>query len=177
MKTKFEIWKEYWDELDDGKKISIRNEYCREHNPDEEIFSFDEEFFETFFSESKAIEVARAVFFGNIQSWSDDYIKFNGYANLESMSSYDAVQDTENYYINSIFEDERSWRDEIDEDEVDNEYRNQHLEYVKAEVLTQMPELDPDYIEDYFDDNWDEDSDDDEIVAGCVEYYSDPENL
>lgn len=177
MKTKFEIWKEYWDELDDSTKISIRNEYCREHNPDEEIFSFDEEFFETFFSETKAIEVARAVYFGNIQSWNDDYIKFNGYANLESMSSYDAVKDTEDYYLNSIYEDERSWRDEIDEDEVDTEYRNQHLEYVKGEVLTQLPELDPDYIEDYFDDNWDEDGDDDELVSECVEYYSDPENI
>ena len=177
MKTKFDIWKEYWDDLDDDKKISIRNEYCREHNPDEEIFSFDEEFFETFFSETKAIEVARAVYFGNIQSWNDDYIKFNGYANLESMSSYDAVKDTEDYYLNSIYEDERSWRDEIDEDEVDTEYRNQHLEYVKGEVLTQLPELDPDYIEDYFNDNWDEDGDDDELVSECVEYYSDPENL
>lgn len=177
MKTKFEIWKEYWDDLDDDKKISIRNEYCREHNPDEEIFSFDEEFFETFFSETKAIDVARAVFFGNIQSWSDDYIKFNGYANLESMSSYDAVKDTEDYYLNSIFDDEKSWIDEIDGDEIDSEYRNQHLEYVKSEVLKQMPELDQDYIEDYFDDNWDEDGDDDELVSECVEYYSDPENL
>jgi hypothetical protein len=182
MKTKFDIWKEYWDELDDSTKISIRNEYCREHNPDEEIFSFDEEFFETFFSESKAIEVARAVYFGNIQSWNDDYIKFNGYANLESMSSYDAVKDTEDYYLNSIFENDSCWCDEIDEDEVSNDFREQHLNYFKEQVIKQLPDIDPDDAEYWFDDNWDDDCDeaneksDDELVKQCVEYLSDPEN-
>lgn len=177
MKTKFEIWREYWDELDDNTKISIRNAYCSNHNVDEEIFSFDEEFFEMFFSEAKAIDVARAVFFGNIQSWNDEYIKFNGYGNLESMSTYDAVKDTEDYYLNEIFENSDCWNDEIDEDDIDDEFRNQHLEYVKDGVAKQLPDIDMDNVELWFDDYWDENSDDDKIINGCVEYYSDPDNL
>lgn len=182
MKTKFEIWKDHWDELDDGTKISIRNEYCREHNSDDEIFSFDEEFFETFFSGSNAMEVARAVYFGNIQNWNDEYIKFNGYGNLESMSTYDVVKDTEDYYLNDIFNDDRSWRDEIDEDDIDNELREQYLKYFKDGMLMMMPGIDLEEAEYWFDDNFDEDYYDtdekklDDLVKQCVEYLSDPDN-
>lgn len=48
---------------------------------------FDEEFFEIFFE--NPMDAARAVFFGNIQNWNDDYIRFNAYGNLESMSDYE----------------------------------------------------------------------------------------
>ena len=48
---------------------------------------FDEEFFKIFFE--NPMEVARATYFGNIQNWNDDYIRFNAYGNLESMSSYE----------------------------------------------------------------------------------------
>ena len=177
MKTKFEIWKELWDELDDSTKISIRNEYCVDCNSDEEIFPFDESFFEDLFSGAKAIDVARAVFFGNIQSWNDEYIKFNGYGNLESMSTYDAVKDTEDYYLNDIFNHESCWRNEIDEDEIEDEFRNQHLEYVKERVAEQLPDLDPDNVELWFDNKWEDEDDDDMVIKECVEYYSDPENL
>lgn len=33
-------------------------------------------------------EVARAVFFGNIRNWRDDYIRLDGYENLESLSRW-----------------------------------------------------------------------------------------
>lgn len=182
MKTRFEIWKEHWDELDDSTKVSIRNEYCREANNEDEVYSFDDEFFEIFFSGTKAIDVARAVFFGKIQSWSDEYIKFNGYGNLESMSEYDVVQDTESYYLDSIFDDDRSWRDEIDEDEIDLEYRKQHLDYIKEKVVEQLPDIDPDDVEYWFDNNWDDDcfdateASDDNLVKECIEYLTDPDN-
>lgn len=55
---------------------------------DLEINEFDDEFFSNYFSENPA-EAARAVFFGDIQSWMDDYIRFNGYGNLESISEYE----------------------------------------------------------------------------------------
>jgi hypothetical protein len=178
MKTKFEVWKEYWDDLSDGQKISIRNEYCREvANNEDEVYDFDEMFFETFFSESSAIEVARAVYFGNIQNWSDDYIKFNGYGNLESMSTYDVIEDTEKYYLNEIFEHEEVWRNDIDEDEVDDDYRAPHCEYIKGEVISKLPDIDPEYIDDWLGDNWDEDESDDDLIKQCIEYLSDPENL
>jgi hypothetical protein len=53
---------------------------------DMRVYEFDEEFFDNY-TESK-MEAARAVFFGDIQNWNDEYIRFNGYGNLESLSEY-----------------------------------------------------------------------------------------
>lgn len=69
----------------DSEKVSFWNEYASENCPDDQIFDFDDEFFEMFFS-NKPKEAARAASFGTL-NWSDDYIKFNGYGNLESFSN------------------------------------------------------------------------------------------
>jgi len=74
----------------DSEKIGLWNEYCSENRSDDQIFEFEDDFFDMFF-EGKPQEAARAVFFGNIQNWGDEYIKFNGYGNLESLSEYQAV--------------------------------------------------------------------------------------
>ena len=52
-----------------------------------EVYSNDEEFFEMFF-EGNPMEVARAIYYGDY-NYNDEYIKFNGYGNLESFSEYD----------------------------------------------------------------------------------------
>lgn len=52
-----------------------------------EVYDFDDDFFDTYFT-GKPEEAARATYFGAIQSWMDDYIRFNGYGNLESLSEY-----------------------------------------------------------------------------------------
>lgn len=52
-----------------------------------EVMDFDDYFFDTYF-EGKPEEAARATFFGNIENWNDEYIRFNGYGNLESLSDY-----------------------------------------------------------------------------------------
>lgn len=62
----------------------------------DEMYPFDEEFFMTFFSEKDPMEICRATYFGDIQSWNDEWIGFNTYGNLISMSDYDyrrAIQD------------------------------------------------------------------------------------
>lgn len=46
----------------------------------------EEEFFNTFF-EGKVIEAVRAVYYGNY-NYNDDFVKFNVYGNLESISKY-----------------------------------------------------------------------------------------
>ena len=178
MKTKFDIWKEYWDELDCPEKISIRNNYCSESNNEDELFCFDEEFFEMFFSGTSAIEVARAVFFGDIKSWNDDYIKFNGYGNLESMSSYDAVEDTEKYYLDEIYSHERSWSDYIDCDDVNDDFRGLCLEEVKKMVLAKRPNLDPENIEEEFDNGWDDDDENPDLAlmsVSIIQYFDEDE--
>ena len=52
-----------------------------------EVYENDEEFFDMFF-EGRPAEVARAIFYGNY-NYNDDYVKFNVYENLESLSEYD----------------------------------------------------------------------------------------
>lgn len=49
---------------------------------------FDDEFFDIYFEDDPQ-EAARATYFGNIQSWNDKYIRFNGYRNLETTNSID----------------------------------------------------------------------------------------
>ena len=52
-----------------------------------DVYEFDDDFFLTYFSDSP-MDAARATYFGDIQSWSDEWIRFNGYGNLESLSDY-----------------------------------------------------------------------------------------
>jgi hypothetical protein len=68
------------------------------------------------------MDAARATFFGDIKNWSDEYIRFNGYGNLESVSEYDVDEEIEGY-LEDIFEHEDTWEDYIDneEDEDDDE--------------------------------------------------------
>ena len=117
---KYETFVEKFNELSTSEKIAIFNEYCLEYgNSDNMLNSFDEEFFENNFK--SPMDAARAVYFGSIESWSDEYIRFNGYGNLESLSEYSAEGEIE-YYLEDIFEHEKTWEDYIeDEDEDDDE--------------------------------------------------------
>src|ERR1700756_3423417 len=58
-----------------------------------EVHEFDDYFFDNFFSEK--MEVARAVVFGEVNNWSDEWIRFNGYGNLESLSDFDYNKELE----------------------------------------------------------------------------------
>jgi hypothetical protein len=90
-----------WENLSDGEKLSHWNEYCSENRSDDQIFDFDDEFFDIFF-EGKPMEAARAASFGSV-NWSDDYITFNGYGNLESISNVNDYID-ENELIEWLLE-------------------------------------------------------------------------
>lgn len=117
---KYETFVEKFNELSTSEKIAIFNEYCLEYgDSDNMLNSFDEDFFEMAFS--NPMEAARATFFGDIKNWSDEYIRFNGYGNLESVSAYDVDEEIEGY-LEEIFEHEKTWEDYIeDDDEEDNE--------------------------------------------------------
>ena len=123
---KYEVFEEKFKELSIGEKIAIFNNYIPDGG--NEIYTFDEEFFETFFS--NPMEAARATFFGKINSWTDEYIKFNAYGNLESMSEYDVLEEID-YYLKEIFDNTDTWEDYIDneeeeeeeEEEIDNNFK------------------------------------------------------
>ena len=120
-KISLEKFTEEFKNLTDREKIAIYNEYCLEHgDSDKMLYDFDEEFFEMAFEGKEPMEICRATFFGNITSWNDEYIRFNAYGNLESLSEYDAVEVAEDH-VNEIYEYEDVWdyniEDEEDEDE------------------------------------------------------------
>lgn len=113
---KYEVFKEKFDELSLSDRLLIYNEYCINYGSNEPICYFEEDFFDCYFSDK--MEVARAVFFGNIHSWDDEYVRFNAYGNLESLSEFDVANEIDDY-AEEIFEYENIWKDYIDSEDED----------------------------------------------------------
>ena len=126
-KISLEKFTEEFKNLTDREKITIYNEYCLEHgDSDKMLYDFDEEFFEMAFEGKEPMEICRATFFGNITSWSDEYIRFNAYGNLESLSEYDAVEVAEDH-VNEIYEYEDVWNYNIEEEEDEDEDEDTYI--------------------------------------------------
>lgn len=119
--SRLEQFKEAWSELSVTKQCDIFREFQSEKGDEERWENFDEEFFEIFFS-NNPIEAVRAWHFGggDKNNWSDDYIKFNAYGNLETGSEYDVVHDAE-YYLEEMYEYPELWKDYIELDDEDEE--------------------------------------------------------
>ena len=60
-------------------------------------------------------------------SWSDEYIRFNAYGNLESLSEFDAVEKAEDY-IDDIYDYEDVWEDYIEPEEEDEDEEDEDEE-------------------------------------------------
>ena len=115
----YERFEEEFNNLTASEKIGVYNEYCSEsNNGDDAIYEFTEDFFREFFSDP--YDAARAVFFGHIESWNDEYIRFNGYGNLESLSEYEALHEIE-YVLEEIYDHPSAWEMYIDEEENDED--------------------------------------------------------
>ena len=67
------------------------------------VYENDEEFFEMFFKGINPMEVARATYYGNYK-YMDEYVRFNGYGNLESLSDYQYEQELKDN-INEIIDE------------------------------------------------------------------------
>lgn len=80
-----ELFIECWSVLDRSDKVEVHNIYARENDPDDEIFENTEDFLDENFSSPS--EAVRAATYGDYR-YTDDYVWFNGLANLES-SDYD----------------------------------------------------------------------------------------
>lgn len=59
------------------------------------VYDFDDDFINEHFS--SPAEAVRACFFGNIKNWLDDYIRFNGYGNLESLTEQEYKDELQQY--------------------------------------------------------------------------------
>lgn len=68
--------------------ISLNNTYCQCCNIESEVYGNDEDFFATFFPNAgDGLKVAQAVHFGSY-NYSHDWVRFNGYGNLESIANF-----------------------------------------------------------------------------------------
>jgi len=116
IKKTIEAITEYLNDLSDNDLLNVHNEYCQSINDsDSEIFNNDEDFFNTFFN-GKVMDAIRAVSFGDYR-YSDDYIIFNGHANLETFNNVsdhidisaiaeDIMENEQNYYGFELEEEE-----------------------------------------------------------------------
>lgn len=85
-------------EMNENELIQLNNEYCQSANyRDDEIYENDEHFFATYF-ENDIIGAVKAVSYGSY-NYSHNYVKFNGYGNLESFSYFTADDLCENVEI------------------------------------------------------------------------------
>jgi hypothetical protein len=72
--------------LSESELIELNNIYAQSIGSEDEIYGNDEDFFDTFFI-GNANGALRAAHFGTY-NWSHEYVKFNGYGNLESFDSF-----------------------------------------------------------------------------------------
>ena len=93
-----------------------------------EFWENDEEFFNTFFD--NPMEAIRATYYGNY-NYNDDYVKFNGYGNIDSYSEYERIEEIKDNI------------DDIVENLVEyyyNIYINEELENLILELLEEEEE-------------------------------------
>lgn len=85
VKNNIKAVEEYLNGLTALDLVDVWNEYTREHDSDREIFSNDEDFFNTYF-DNRVMDAVRAIFYGDY-NYSHEFVMFNGYANLETTNS------------------------------------------------------------------------------------------
>ena len=93
-----------------------------------DFFENDEDFFNTFFD--NPMEAIRATYYGNY-NYNDDYVKFNGYGNIDSYSEYERIEEIKDNI------------DDIVENLVEcyyNIYINEELESLLLELLEEEEE-------------------------------------
>lgn len=75
-------------EMNSNEILELNNRFCEiAHYHDDFIYCNDEDFFETW--GASGYEVARSTFYGNY-NFSHDFVRFDGYGNLESLSYLDS---------------------------------------------------------------------------------------
>ena len=124
--------------FDNDQMVQLNNEYCDQQNfPDDQIYSNDANFFADVYG-GDVMEAVRAVSYGDY-NYTHDWVKFNGYGNLESMNVIDeddlcesidtiAEEVADNFHnYDHLFDlDEDDFED--DEEEETDEDDDTHLE-------------------------------------------------
>jgi len=103
------------DNLNESDLVNLNNRFCCEANyNDSEIYNNDEEFFNMMLG-NNPMSAARAVFYGDYD-YSCEYVKFNGYGNLESIRfmTTDELADTVENIAEFAIENQHEFKDLLD---------------------------------------------------------------
>lgn len=96
------------EEMTTRELVEVHNKYCEACNDmDNEIFENDDYFLETYYMNRPA-DLAMAIQYGDYR-YSDDFVQFNGYGNLDSFDFPDGhifLSDIANY-VADLDEDEQ----------------------------------------------------------------------
>ena len=106
----FEDFEQKFYELNTAQRIGLYNDWCAETG-NEYIEYFDENFFDTYFSDK--MEVCRATVYGEV-NFSDEFIRLNAYGNLESLTESEAMAIIEGN-LKDIFEYESVWKEYVND--------------------------------------------------------------
>lgn len=158
-----ERFKELWDECSREDKFSMFKNMCAYEGCDEEVYDFDEEFFNVFFSQNP-MEASRATCFGDVH-WNHPYIRFDGYGNLQSMDEYD-VEELCDEYVSTIFERKEYWEDYIEDEE---EEWKEDAEDTLISVFEGTANLAT--INTFVNEQWDEDEDDETNIIEFRKWF------
>ena len=84
---------ELFNDLSYSDKVQLNNLFCEQANyMDDYIYSNDEEFFEMFLS--NPFRAVQATHYGSY-NYTDDYVQFNGYGNLDSADDPEQYMDVD----------------------------------------------------------------------------------
>lgn len=121
----------YLEEAETSDLVYMWNEYCQENNYDDEYFSNDDYFFEEFFNGCEPMRIVQATYFGDYR-YMDDWVKFNGYGNLNSYSDWQVKKEIKenNDFLQWCFENVDIF-EELREEENRDELVKMALELVK----------------------------------------------
>lgn len=119
--TDYEKFCAEFNDLSIRDKVALYRDYQRTVGDEEEWYDFDEEFFNTFFTEP--MDAVRAWHFGgDDNSWNDEYIHFNAYGNLETTDEA-TLADIADDAMNDIYDHPDVWENyfTLPEDEEEDE--------------------------------------------------------
>jgi hypothetical protein len=87
--------------MDENELVQLNNLYCQSTNCfDNEIYGNDDDFMETFFGRGTApMRLAQAIYYGDYHYY-HEYVRFNGYGNLETFQNMTVNELCEN--VNTI---------------------------------------------------------------------------
>lgn len=81
--------------LNESDKLTVHNLMCDFYNrPDDTVYNNDEDFFNEMLHGTKPYEIARMIHFGD-WNFAHDYVRFDGYGNLESAYNVDDLIDAD----------------------------------------------------------------------------------